>query len=105
MWRQIGLALALFQVSPSTHAQSMPKLDISHYCSEQAVTPGTTFDQSYALCVEVESSSFNILKENWNSYRKESRKSCLQGASGNLTYSNLQACIVSAESKLDTVGF
>jgi hypothetical protein len=103
--RRTILALASLSVATAAHAQALPKLDIRQYCAQRPALPGLPADLFRPMCVDAESESYATLKENWKTYSAASLARCLQAASGKMQYSDLQACIVAAESKQATQGW
>lgn len=99
------LALACILLAAPAHGQALPKLDIEKYCARQPATPGIPADLFRPMCVDDESASYATLQENWKTYSVASRTRCLQATSGRARYSDLQACIVAAESRKATEGW
>jgi hypothetical protein len=101
-----AMAVTAFLLAASVaHGQALPKADIRDYCAKRQVTPGFSPDDFLALCVDDESASYVVLRENWKAYSAESRKMCLQAAGRALAYSDLQACLLASESKGATSGW
>jgi hypothetical protein len=99
------LALVFSSIAPAALGQALPRLDIQQYCARQAPSPGLPPEMAQSLCVDDETASLTVLKESWKTYSAASKTRCLQATGGRTQYSDLQACILAAESRQATEGW
>jgi hypothetical protein len=87
------------------HGQALPKVDPQKYCARRPPPPGFSADDALAFCLDDENASLDVLRENWATYGADSKRRCLKSHVGPVTYSNLQACLIAAESRKATAGW
>jgi hypothetical protein len=90
-------ALLLLLSSAATMAQGVPSRSIELFCAKRANAAGAALENLFTACVEAERASLADLIDNWTDYDPQSRAQCVSIMGKGGLYSDLQACIESAE--------
>lgn len=98
------VASLLLVASTDAMAQALPAFSIELFCARRANAAGPALSNLFTACVEAERASLADLRENWVDYSPRSRAQCLKLFGAASLYSNLEACIESAEASRSGLG-